>query len=249
MPRSNTSADESDAAPLSTSAIDPQHARAVTRQSLSFPSWDSAKRDEWQAFAMRVRAFVKRIGRRAIWDVAAGDRSLDEYDEDEDFKEADETLHCDLVLYVKGHEASEILQSSEDRFTDAWPKLMREFGAETSVRRMEIVRQLVTLNMDDYQHEMRRYKSACMELSRRVKEAQLSIDDVIIYSSKTASCHDDHHSNSRDHNIVIEQRWVWFVLPCRCMRRFRRLGAPCSCKDVGGCCRVLELSASCASLA
>ena len=182
MPRSNTSADESDAAPLSTSAIDPQHARAVTRQSLSFPSWDSAKRDEWQAFAMRVRAFVKRIGRRAIWDVVAGDRSLDEYDEDEDFKEADETLHCDLVLYVKGHEASEILQSSEDRFTDAWPKLMREFGAETSVRRMEIVRQLVTLNMDDYQHEMRRYKSACMELSRRVKEAQLSIDDVIIYS-------------------------------------------------------------------
>ena len=101
MPRSNTTTDESDAASLSTSAIDPQHARAVTRQSLSFPSWDSAKRDEWQAFAMRVRAFVKRIGRRAIWDVAAGDRSLDDYDEDEDFKEADETLHCDLVLYVK----------------------------------------------------------------------------------------------------------------------------------------------------
>ena len=73
----------------------------------------------------------ERIGRRAIWHVAAGDRSLDDYDEDEDFKEADETLHCDLVLYVKGHEASEILQSSEDRFTDAWPKLMREFGAET----------------------------------------------------------------------------------------------------------------------
>lgn len=87
---------------------------------------------------MRVRAFVKRIGRRAIWDVAAGDRSLDDYDEDEDFKEADETLHCDLVLYVKGHEASEILQSSEDRFTDAWPKLMREFGAETSVRHRSV---------------------------------------------------------------------------------------------------------------
>ena len=102
---------------------------------------------------------------------------LDDYDEDKDFKEADETLHCDLVLYVKGHEASEILQSSEDRFTDARPKLMRDFGAETSVRRMEIVQRLVTLNMDDCQHEVRRYKSVCMELSRQVKEAQLSIDD------------------------------------------------------------------------
>ena len=101
MPRSNNTTDEADAAPLSTSAIDPQHARAVTRQSLSFPSWDSAKRDEWQAVVMWVRAFVKRIGRRVIWDVAAGDRSLDDCDEDEDFKEADEMLHCDLVLCVK----------------------------------------------------------------------------------------------------------------------------------------------------
>ena len=41
---------------------------------------------------MRIRAFVKRIGRRAIWDVAAVDQSLDDYDEDKDFQEADETL-------------------------------------------------------------------------------------------------------------------------------------------------------------
>ena len=154
----------------------------VSKQSVTFPTWDSDKREGWQSFAMRLRAFAKRTGRREVYEVAIGTRAIAEFEGNVEFHDADEMLHCDLVLNVKGSAASEILQSSEETFTDAWPRLMREFGSETSVHRMDLVRQLVSIHMDQYSHEMPRYKSACMELSRRVKQADISIDDVIIYS-------------------------------------------------------------------
>ena len=155
---------------------------ASIKQSLSFPTWDSDKRDEWQTFSMRVRTFMRRTGSNAVYEVAMGSKDIADFEMDEDFHDYNETLHCDLVLNIKGSGATEILQSSNDTFTDAWPKLLREFGTTTSIRRMELVRQLVTLSMDNYHHEMPKYKAACMELSRRVKEAKLSIEDVIIYS-------------------------------------------------------------------
>ena len=154
----------------------------VSKQSVTFPTWDSDKREGWQSFAMRLRAFAKRTGRREVYEVAIGTRAIAEFAGNAEFRDADEMLHCDLVLNVKGSAASEILQSSEETFTDAWPTLMREFGSETSVRRMDLVCQLVSIHMDQYSHEMPRYKSACMELSRRVKQADISIEDVIIYS-------------------------------------------------------------------
>jgi len=74
----------------------------VSKQSVTFPTWDSDKREGWQSFAMRLRAFVKRTGRREVYEVAIGTRAIEEFEGNAEFYDADEMLHCDLVLNVKG---------------------------------------------------------------------------------------------------------------------------------------------------
>ena len=88
----------------------------LSKQPVTFPTWDSDKREGWQSFAMRFCAFSK---------VAIGTRAIADFEGNVGFHDADEMLHCDLVLNVQGSTASEILQSSEETFTDAWPRLMR----------------------------------------------------------------------------------------------------------------------------
>ena len=68
------------------------------------------------------------MGYKDIYVVATGKRDISEFEDDLSFAEADDTLFCDLVLTIDGDEASEIHQSSNETFTDAWAKLARRIN-------------------------------------------------------------------------------------------------------------------------
>ena len=48
----------------------------VSKQSVTFPTWDSDKCEGWQSFAMRSRAFAKRNDRREVDEVVIGTRAI-----------------------------------------------------------------------------------------------------------------------------------------------------------------------------
>ena len=96
---------------------------------------------------------------RGVYAVATGEKELSEFEGNASFAEVNDMLFWDLVLTIEGPQATEILQSSNETFTDAWAKLMREFGQTTSVRRMDIIRNLVQINMNNESLDMYAYKS------------------------------------------------------------------------------------------
>ena len=157
---------------------------------VNFPKWKCEKgtkygeynKEGWSGHVMKVKAYCNRMGYRNIYAVAEGKKDLSEFEHDASFAEANDMLFWDLVLTIEGPQATEILQSSNETFTDAWAKLMREFGQTTSVRRMDIIRNLVQINMNNEGLDMYAYKSKCMKLSRQIKESEIKIEDVIIYS-------------------------------------------------------------------
>ena len=92
---------------------------------------------------MKIKAYCKRMGYADHYAVATCERDISDFNHDVSFNEANDSLFCDLVLNIDGDQASEILQSSNETFTDAWAKLAREFGQTTSTRRMDIICDLV----------------------------------------------------------------------------------------------------------
>ena len=118
------------------------------KQTIQFPKWDDTKRYDFSQYEMRVRAFVTRAGHRSVFDVIDGTYIVEDFPDDHTFHMANEAYYCDLVLNVTGQCATEQLQAATSRlFTEAWPLLQREFGATSSLRKMEIIRNLVTLNI------------------------------------------------------------------------------------------------------
>ena len=132
---------------------------------------------------MKIRAFVTRSGHRSIFDVIDGTYIIEDFPDDHQVHVANEAYYCDLVLNVTGQCATEQLQAATSRlFADAWPLLQREFGATSSLRKMEIIRNLVTLNMNDTMNDVTQYKTKAMELKRQVTAAESKVDDIITYS-------------------------------------------------------------------
>lgn len=153
------------------------------KQTIQFPKWDDSKRLDFSQYEMRVRAFATRSGHRSVFDVIDGLYIVGDFPDTHIFHVANEAYYCDLVLNVTGQCATEQLQAATSRlFTEAWPLLQREFGATSSLRKMEIIRNLVTLNMNDTLNDITQYKAKAMELRRQVMTANIDIDDIITYS-------------------------------------------------------------------
>lgn len=153
------------------------------KQTISFPKWDDGNKLQFSTFEMKVRAFITRSGHKSIFDVIDGYFIIDDFPEEHAFHAANEAYYCDLVLNITGRAAAEQLQAATTRlFTEAWPLLQAEFGTTSSLRKMEIIRDLTSLNMNEHMNEITAYKARALELWRQMKVCNITAADVATYS-------------------------------------------------------------------